>query len=158
VKISPDGRYLASAGVGDGYWNQSKPEGSTPASDDTSISLWDLASGRRIKRMWGHTATVHDLDFSSDGNLLISGGADCTVRCWDVKGPAAGRPSKTAMDLAVKSGTGSASANPHSYHWKQQSSADCIATFFTKQTPIIDVHFTPRNLCMVSGAFDPTSA
>ena len=32
--------------------------------------------------------------FSAESSLLVSGGADWTVRCWDVKG-AGGLPSKT---------------------------------------------------------------
>jgi hypothetical protein len=47
--------------------------------------LWDLGSGKRLKTMTGHTDFVYSLDFSSDGNVLVSGSADCTVRVWDVK-------------------------------------------------------------------------
>ena len=32
-------------------------------------------------------------------------------------------------------------------------SSDLVATFHTKRTPIIDVHFTPRNLCLVAGPY-----
>jgi transcription initiation factor TFIID subunit 5 len=27
---------------------------------------------------------VYSLEFSADNNILVSGGADCTVRVWDV--------------------------------------------------------------------------
>jgi transcription initiation factor TFIID subunit 5 len=47
--------------------------------------LWDLGSGKRLKTMTGHTDFVYTLGFSSDGNVLVSGSADCTVRVWDVK-------------------------------------------------------------------------
>jgi len=58
--------------------------------------------------MTGHTASVYSLAFSAESSLLVSGGADWTVRCWDVKG-AGGLPGKprengniayTAMGLA----------------------------------------------------------
>lgn len=32
-------------------------------------------------------------------------------------------------------------------------STDLLATFPTKRTPIIDVQFTPRNLCLVAGPY-----
>lgn len=46
--------------------------------------LWDLGSGRRLKTMTGHTGFIYSLNFSADSNVLVSGGADCTVRVWDV--------------------------------------------------------------------------
>jgi transcription initiation factor TFIID subunit 5 len=49
------------------------------------VMLWDLGSGKRLKTMTGHTDFIYTLDFSSDGNVLVSGSADCTVRAWDVK-------------------------------------------------------------------------
>jgi len=54
--------------------------------EDLAINLWDLGSGRRIKKMTGHTASIYSLAFSEESSLLVSGGADWTVRCWDVKG------------------------------------------------------------------------
>jgi hypothetical protein len=32
-------------------------------------------------------------------------------------------------------------------------STDLVATFPTKRTPIINVQFTPRNLCLVAGPY-----
>ncbi len=36
--------------------------------------------------MTGHTASIYSLAFSAESTMLVSGGADWTVRCWDVKG------------------------------------------------------------------------
>jgi transcription initiation factor TFIID subunit 5 len=43
--------------------------------------------------MTGHTASIYSLAFSAESSLLVSGGADWTVRCWDVKSPG-GLPTK----------------------------------------------------------------
>ena len=62
------------------------PQGHVLASGDDqgSIFLWDLASGRRIKRMRGHgKGGIWSLSWSVESNVLVSGGADCTVRVWD---------------------------------------------------------------------------
>jgi transcription initiation factor TFIID subunit 5 len=64
VAVSPDGYLMASA------------------ADDNTIMLWDLGSGKAIKRLSGHTAVPYSLEFSRDGNVLASGGADGTVRVW----------------------------------------------------------------------------
>jgi transcription initiation factor TFIID subunit 5 len=79
------------------------------AGEDLAINLWDLGSGKRIKKMTGHTASVYSLAFSAESSLLVSGGADWTVRCWDVKGAGGarrkprenGNASYTPMGLAT---------------------------------------------------------
>lgn len=68
--------------------------------EDLAINLWDLGSGKRIKKMTGHTASIYSLAFSAESSLLVSGGADWTVRCWDVKS-AGGLPSKTRENGGV---------------------------------------------------------
>lgn len=35
--------------------------------------------------MTGHTSSIYSLAFSAESSLLVSGGADWTVRTWDVK-------------------------------------------------------------------------
>ncbi|KAJ7169812.1 TFIID and SAGA subunit [Mycena filopes] len=139
LALSPDGRYLASAG------------------EDLAINLWDLGSGKRIKKMTGHTASIYSLAFSAESSLLVSGGADWTVRCWDVKGAGGtrrkprenGNASYTPMGLA----TGEAAA-PLSYGDEDSmETTDLLATFPTKRTPITNVQFTPRNLCLVGGNY-----
>ena len=54
------------------------------ADDQGSIFLWDLVTGRRVKRMRGHgKGGIWSLSWSVESNVLVSGGADCTVRAWD---------------------------------------------------------------------------
>ncbi|KAI0321729.1 TFIID and SAGA subunit [Amylostereum chailletii] len=131
LAFSPDGQYLATAG------------------EDLAINLWDLGTGRRIKKMTGHTASIYSLAFSEESSLLVSGGADWTVRCWDVKG-AGGPPEKLRANGMVN---GSGSAREHSKDSDNNETVDLLTTFPTKRTPITKVHFTPRNLCLVSGPY-----
>ncbi|WFD01399.1 Transcription initiation factor TFIID subunit 5 [Malassezia obtusa] len=144
VRISSDGRYLASASAGNtmGSFAQS----SSNSSEDYSISLWDLASGRRIKKMWGHTGTIHEMDFSADGAVLVTGSADATVRCWDVR--SAGQDAAPAHEQT----------SFHGDARDARASSDCVATYYTKSTPVYDIHFSPRNLCLAAGVHNAAGA
>ena len=48
---------------------------------DTTIKVWDLATGEEIRTLTGHTAGIRCLQF--DDSKLISGSLDNTVKIWD---------------------------------------------------------------------------
>lgn len=52
--------------------------------EDQSIKLWDIGSSRLIKTMRGHQSSIYSLCFSAESSILASGGADESVRIWDV--------------------------------------------------------------------------
>lgn len=49
--------------------------------------------------MTGHNSSIYSLAFSAESTLLVSGGADWTVRCWDVKnaGGPRGKPKENGL-------------------------------------------------------------
>ncbi|KAK4453677.1 hypothetical protein QBC34DRAFT_434444 [Podospora aff. communis PSN243] len=71
LQCAPNGKILASADIGG------------------NIYFWDIEKGSRIKRCRGHgKGGIPSLSFSTESNVLVSGGLDGTVRLWDVELPA----------------------------------------------------------------------
>lgn len=77
LAFSPDSRFLVSGGSGrDTDWHARKGDA------DRSIRVWEIETGREVRRLQGHEAAVRCVAFSPDGHLLVSGSADSTLRVW----------------------------------------------------------------------------
>lgn len=157
------------------------PTGKIIASADTggSIILWDLGKGTQIKRMRGHgKGGIWSLSFNVEGTVLVSGGADGTIRVWDVEVPT--DPYKNAEGEVIATGgqadaqriTGAASGTAATPTAASASNAitgggskkkgkemiitpDQISAFPTKKTPVYKVKFTRTNLVVSGGCYLP---
>jgi len=54
-------------------------------SDDKSVRLWNVNSGKQMKLIEGHESSVYAVAFSPTGEIIASGSDDKTVRLWNVQ-------------------------------------------------------------------------
>ena len=55
---------------------------------DSTVTLWDVAKRRSLRKLTGHVRGISTLAFNPNGTMLATGSADDTVRIWD---PTSGR-------------------------------------------------------------------
>ncbi len=56
------------------------------AQSDCNIRLWQVSTGEPIGLLANHSDIVHGIALSPDGNTLVSGSADKTIKIWSLKG------------------------------------------------------------------------
>ncbi|WP_437305670.1 TIR domain-containing protein [Sorangium sp. So ce388] len=64
--VSPDGQRIVSA------------------SYDTTLKVWDLASGKLLSTLEGHSVAVNACAVSPDGQRIVSASGDSTLKVWDL--------------------------------------------------------------------------
>lgn len=144
VCFAPHGRLLASC------------------SSDTTIRLWDPASGNLLKSLQCNSEISYSLVFSPDGRLLASGSSDCTIRLWD---PATGSTLRT-----IEGHTGPVNSVAFSPDGRllASGSMDCTLRLWdlTTGSPlqifedhtrgVYSVVFSPDGRLLASGSLDST--
>ena len=129
-------------------------------SEDGIINVWDIGTGKRLKQMRGHGKNaIYSLSYSKEGNVLISGGADHTVRVWDLKKATTEPSAEPDEPFIGYLGDVTASINQDIKEYGRRRTviptSDLVASFYTKKTPVFKVKFSRSNLALAGGAFRP---
>ncbi|CAL4074885.1 unnamed protein product, partial [Meganyctiphanes norvegica] len=143
LAFSPCGRYLSSSGA------------------DKRVLVWDLAQGNLLAEMSHHQETVYAVAFSRESNMLASGGMDNLVCLWDFA---------KVLEDNHEDGEVNISQQPQQQQQQQQQSPMAtggsgsstegkresllLRAFPTKNTPVLGLHFTRRNVLLATGPYD----
>lgn len=100
---------------------------------DKSVLIWDLAHGHLLAVFGGHSERIECLAFSRDGNILASGSQDCSIKLWDF----------TKFTEEISFDDINVCHNPDV---KKNSDHFLLRSFGTKQSPIMNLFFTRRNV------------
>jgi glucose repression regulatory protein TUP1 len=49
------------------------------------VRVWDTRTGQQVERLRGHKDSVYSVAFSPDGNSLVSGSLDKSLKVWDLR-------------------------------------------------------------------------
>jgi WD40 repeat protein len=58
------------------------------------VQIWDIETGKEVVPRPGHTQAVHAVAAAKDGRVVVTGGADKTVRLWNLASDPPGQEGK----------------------------------------------------------------
>ncbi len=129
---------------------------------DTTVKLWNVATGRIVRILEGHEEAVLSVSFGPWGRLLATSGPDTTVKLWNVETGEIVRTLQSRQDavLSVSFGASgrllaSAGSDGTAKLWNVRT-GETIHTLEGHHAAVSSVSFGPRGRTLASAGMDKT--
>jgi WD40 repeat protein len=138
VAISPDGKTLFSSIF------------------ESSISQWDLTTGKLVKTLSGHQDTIYSLALSPNGKYLASGSSDGTIRVWLTANGTLVRSLKSSGRALKISPDGQILASHYGNIVKlwHLETGKLLKSLSGRAQEVTSLDFTPDSKILASGSFE----
>ncbi|MEH2364338.1 serine/threonine-protein kinase [Nostoc sp.] len=144
VAISPDGKTIASSG------------------GDSTIKLWNLATGKQISSLKGHSQQVNVVAISPDGKTLVSGSDDNTIKIWNlatrklIRTLSGHSDSVHALAISADSETLVSGSDDNTIKIWDLATGEQIRTLLGHTFWVRSLAISPDAMILASGSFDKT--
>ncbi|MEH1923996.1 serine/threonine-protein kinase [Nostoc sp.] len=144
VAISPDGKTIASSG------------------DNSTIKLWNLATGKQISSLNGHFQQVNVVVISPDGKILVSASDDNTIKIWNlttrkqIRTLMGHSDSVHALAISADSETLVTGSDDNTIKIWDLATGEQIRTLAGHTFWVRSVAISPDSVILASGSFDKT--
>eukprot|EP01027_Heterolobosea_sp_BB2_P014291 GEZU01020546.1.p2 GENE.GEZU01020546.1~~GEZU01020546.1.p2 ORF type:complete len:139 (-),score=20.39 GEZU01020546.1:38-454(-) len=116
--------------------------------NNAAVVAMDLETGKQVKNFAGHHGSVECCYFDEEANLLFTGSADCSIRCFDIKSGKCERVFKDHSDtvtcLQMHNGVLYSGSLDSSCKAFDLVSGQCIRSFERLGMQVYDIHMTKQ--------------